>query len=72
MNSVSVQLLDLIEAELPYGPPGARPSTIWQSFGQGSVVTVRHALRDLCSLGRAEFTGPNGKRRYWRRPNPSP
>lgn len=46
---------------------GMKPSEVHRALGGfGSLITVRHALRELCQQGRAKHQGPDMSRHYFR------
>ena len=50
---------------------GMRPSEVHRALGGfGSLITVRHALRELCEQGRVKHQGLDMNRHYFRVPSP--
>lgn len=45
---------------------GLTPAQVHARMAEWSLITVRHALRQLVEEGRAAFTGPNQSRLYRR------
>lgn len=64
-SHVSETLMAEVEAVLPvrFGEP---PKRIHAALGKWSIISVRHALRQLVEAGRATYDGPDGAR-YYRR-----
>lgn len=68
LGGFSPDTVAMVEAALPAEPPGLRPHEVYSLLYFGSLISVRHICRELVRDGRAVAAGPNGHRRYWRRP----
>lgn len=64
MSSVSDTILDAVEAVLPADGNGLRPRDVTGTIY--SLISVRHALRELVVMGRARSEGPDCHKHYWR------
>lgn len=63
MSTVSDRTALVVENALKRLGSGT-PKTIHAALGEGSRVTVKHALIDLVAEGRVTFEGPDGRRLY--------
>lgn len=61
---ISEQIMTEVERALDAG--AETPRQIHKRMGRWSVITVRHALRQLVDAGRVTFSGEDSHRRYRR------
>ena len=74
MTRGMAEFQDRIVSILPAEPPGMTPRAILAAAQEKAgnkewtLVTTRHAMRDLVAAGRVTFDGPDGSRLYRRAP----
>lgn len=61
-----MSVIEDVFTALPASPGGVSPAQVHAKMGSWSLISVRHALRELCDQGRAIFEGEDGVRRYSR------
>lgn len=65
MSTVSANYADHVFDVMPTGVE-MKPAEVFKLVETGSPISVRHALRELCSDGRVTFTGEECRRKYRR------